>query len=205
MYLCTPRVLRWVKMGLIIYTIMAGLATYYAFKSGDISKEGEVKQVQGNLPTTWDALFIQYGSAHGIDWKILKRISYLESSLGLNPRVKKGLENPSDIEGSTSTDKKSWGLMQTTIATARDYEANITARDLNNPATSVRIASKHLARLKRSYSKFSERDLIMSYNHGEGNQMRFLEKEANKTLSVSEYVAGRTYYSKYLKAKELIP
>lgn len=165
----------------------------------------QTSKIIGKVNNDYDHLFIKYGQKYGIDWKLLKRIAYIESNIGLNPRVKRGIEVPSDIKGSTSSDGLSWGLMQTTVSTARAYMPNVTEMQLNNPEISISLGAQHFAWLKRNYPQLNERDLVMSYNHGQGNQLKFISAEKAGTLSSNSYLAGRNYYSKYLKAKELIP
>jgi membrane-bound lytic murein transglycosylase MltF len=114
--------------------------------------------------TKWDTLFRLYG---GDDWKILKAIAMNESSLGEYPSVKRGLQVPQDVEGSKSQDGKSWGLMQITIPTARDFDPDATAVALNNPEYSVRLAARLLRSLKRQFDKTEY--VVKAYNQGAGN------------------------------------
>ena len=165
---------------------------------------GGEEKVSGEINNSFDVLFKKYASIYGLDWKLLKRISWIESRIGTYKSVKRGIENPRDIAGSVSSDGKSWGIMQTTVETSRDYDPTITPEKLNNPETSIKIGAQHLAFLKKRYFS-NERDLVMSYNHGQGNQLRFIEKEKARTLGLNEFVAGRDYYQKYLTAKGLIP
>lgn len=122
--------------------------------------------------TQFDSLFILYGNAYGVNWKILKAIALNESNLGREPSVVRGLEVPTDIEGSKSSDGKSWGLMQVTLPTARDFEPEVTAIDLNNPDVSVSIAARLISSLFKQFSALDPRQLewvIKSYNQGAGN------------------------------------
>lgn len=122
----------------------------------------------------FDNLFHEYGSKYSIDWKMLKAICMIESSLGTNSKVKRGLENPNDVEGSKSFDGKSWGLMQVTIPTARDFDSSATAVKLNNPSYSVNIAAQYLKWLENYFLKYKSDPrfreyIIKSYNQGPGN------------------------------------
>lgn len=183
--------------------IVSGILGYIAYSNKEeIVNQGS--KIIGNVNNKYDHLFIKYGQKHGIDWKFLKRIAYIESNIGLNPRVAKGIETPSDIEGSKSSDGLSWGIMQTTVSTARQYSPNVTQIQLNNPEISISLGAQHFAWLKRTYPQFNERDLVMSYNHGQGNQLKFISAEKSGKLLGTQYPAGRQYYQKYLKAKELI-
>lgn len=118
----------------------------------------------------YDSLFKLYGAD---DWKVLKAIAMNESSLGEYPSVKKGLLNPSDVEGSKSHDGLSWGLMQMTIPTARDFDSDATPMMLNNPEYSVRLAARFLRSLKRQFSELEY--VVKAYNQGAGNTKKELE------------------------------
>lgn len=154
---------------------------------------------------SYDGLFQKYGAQYGINWKFIKRIAWIESKIGMYRSVRDGISNPGDVAKSASQDGKSWGIMQVTIPTARDYDKLATPEKMNNPEYSIKIGTQHLAMLKKRYFSSSDRDLAMAYNHGQGNQLKFIEAEKNKTLKISDYRAGREYYAHYLKAKELIP
>lgn len=160
--------------------------------------------MDSTVNNSYDTIFKKYGQLYGIDWKVLKRIAWIESKVGTYKSVRLGIENPSDTVNSASDDKLSWGIMQTTLSTSGDYDKAVTAVKLNNPDYSIMIGAKHLAMLKKKYFPSSERDLVMSYNHGQGNQLRFIEKEKAKTLKDTEFPAGRDYWKKYQQAKELI-
>ena len=66
---------------------------------------------------------------------------------------------------SKSSDGKSWGLMQVTLATARQFESAVTPVALNNPEVSVRLAAKYIAWVKRNYSPDLE-FVVRAYNGG---------------------------------------
>ena len=68
--------------------------------------------------TKWDDLLKKYSVQYKVPWRWLKVIILNESSNGNDRSVLRGLANPNDIEGSKSSDGKSWGLMQITLATA---------------------------------------------------------------------------------------
>lgn len=115
----------------------------------------------------WDSLFKNYG---GENWKILKAIAMNESSLGRHPSVARGIEVPTDVEGSKSDDGKSWGLMQVTIPTGRDFDPACSPILLNNPEYSVRIAARFLRSLQ---SQFDELEYVVkAYNQGAGNMRK---------------------------------
>lgn len=139
----------------------------------------------------FDSLFIKYGNSYGIEPYILKAIAANESTVGKNSRVAYGIAHPSEIYSSVSSDNKSWGLMQTTLPTARQFEKNLTEADLNNPDTSVRIAAKYIQWVKRNYSADLE-FYIRAYNGGPGWKKTNLGPSA--TLA---------YWNKFLKNYEL--
>lgn len=156
----------------------------------------------------FDSLFQKYGDQFGVPWKILKRMAYIESTLGQNPRVAIGLKNPNDIKGSTSTDGLSWGLMQMTLATAYDYDKLATPTKLNDPDYSIKMASQHTKLLIKYFpinSDNYERNIVMAYNQGQGNQLKFVAAEKAGTLSKTSYPAARNHWDKYVKAKGIIP
>lgn len=156
------------------------------------------------ITNEFDTLFKKYAQKYGFDWKILKRISWIESRIGNDSRVRKGINNPKDVESSKSRDGLSWGLMQTTIPTSRDYDKSATSEKLNNPEFSISMGAAHLNFLITRYFK-NERDFVMAYNHGQGNQLKFISLEKSGALKSSEYPAGRQYWEHYKLAKNLIP
>lgn len=142
----------------------------------------------------YDALFQKYGGKYGVDWKMLKRISMIESSLGLNARVAHGLLNPSDIEGSKSYDGKSWGLMQVTLDTAKWLDPSATVEKLNNAEYSIELAAKYFAYLQKYFPKTDARYtewVVKSYNQGQGNTAK------ERAGSIAGYAGD--YWAKYQK------
>lgn len=120
--------------------------------------------------THFDGLFKRYGKESGVPWTWLKAICMNESSLGQAASVSIGLADPSDIEDSVSTDGKSWGLMQLTLATARSLSGNpsLQAVSLNDPNTSVRLAAKLLVELIGTFGIDDRESVIRAYNGGPG-------------------------------------
>lgn len=151
-----------------------------------------------NSPSDFDAVFQKYGAQYGVDWKFLKTISMNESSLGKAKSVARGLAAPYDVEGSKSTDGLSWGIMQVTVTTARDFDKTASAIKLNDPDYSVRIASQFIASLKKQFPN-SDRDVAMAYNQGAGNQKKFIAAEKAGTLGSASYPAARSYWEKFRK------
>ena len=184
---------------MIPFYLISAVIGYFLISNTVVSTSEEIKEM---IPDKFDDLFKKYGAIYGVDWKLLKRISWIESNIGLNSRVAKGLVNPKDIEGSKSYDGLSWGLMQVTVTTAKDYDKNASAEKLNNPAYSIEIGAKHLKMLKQLFS--SERDVVMSYNQGQGNQKKFIAAEKSGTLKENQYSQARSYWAKYNLAKGVI-
>ena len=129
-----------------------------------------------------DDIFKKYAGVYGLDWLMLKSICANESSLGTHPSVVRGLNYPYDVEGSKSSDGKSWGLMQVTLPTAQDFDKTATAIKLNDPEYSVKIAAQFLAWLTIRYKTTDPRRnewIVKSYNQGAGNT----NKEINGQIS----------------------
>lgn len=124
------------------------------------------------IAVDFDALFKKYAAQFGVDWLVLKAICMNESSLGTHPSVVEGMRNPSNIQGSKSLDGKSWGIMQLTLPTARDFDKSATEEKLNNPEYSVRLAAQFVAWLSLRFSATDPRRtewIVKSYNQGIGN------------------------------------
>lgn len=182
-----------------IWLSILGVSAIALFSKGaSAASIAKVKSI-----TKFDPFFQKAGLDNGIDWKMLKTIAMVESTLGENPRVKKGLLNPNDIIGSMSEDGKSWGLMQLTVPTARDYDKTATEVKLNYPEYSIGISAKLLAMLNRIF-KGNERDIIMAYNQGLGNQRKFIQMEKDGTLKPHQFPAAKNYYEKYKKNKKIL-
>ena len=144
-----------------------------------------------NVVTGYDYLYKKHAAINGLDWKMLKAIASVESNEGLHPSVAYGILNPSDIENSKSSDGLSWGLMQVTVTTARDYDLKASAEKLNDPEYSVKLASLHLAYLKKLFPDQVEW-IVKSYNQGQGNSLK------EKRGDIKGYASG--YWLKYMNA-----
>jgi len=175
----------------MIYIIF-GIGLFFMSKSLQDNKQDFSRPDWFNK---FDQTFKVIGEKYLIDWKILKAIALKESTLGTHPKVKRGLEFPNDIEGSRSEDGLSWGLMQMTLSTAKDYDKLATQAKLNNPYYSIDLSARHLKGLMRQFS--NERDYIMAYNQGAGNQKKFIQMENQGTLKESNFSQAREYYKKY--------
>ena len=137
--------------------------------------KGKINDVITELPDNWtrfDSLFVAAEKKHGVDAKWLKAFALNESDLGRDKTVTAGLKNPDDVEASKSYDGLSWGLMQVTLKTGRDFDPNVTAVKLNNPAYSVDLAARLIAWLKKQFPVSDPRYVewvVKSYNQGSGN------------------------------------
>lgn len=183
----------------MIPVLIIGAGIFLATRAGSKSEE---KIIQTEKYSQYDSIFKSKGLQYGVPWLRLKRIAWIESKVGTYPSVAKGIKNPSDVKGSVSQDGKSWGIMQMTLKTMGDYDKTPTPQELNNVDYSVDLAAQHLKMLQKLF--VNERDIIMSYNHGQGNQKNFLIAEKNGTLLKTQYPAGRDYWNKYqLAIKEI--
>lgn len=126
--------------------------------------------VRSDAWTRWDALFKKYGRQEGVSPALLKAICWVESDLGRDESVAKGIANPGDLVASVSQDKKSWGLMQITVDTANRSRVRpgTVAKDLNNPELSVMMGAKILRELKQYYFPTEPDSVIRAYNGGPG-------------------------------------
>ena len=115
----------------------------------------------------YDALFQKYSAVSGVPWRWMKAICMVESALGQDPSVLAGLADPSDVDGSKSSDGLSWGLMQVTLKTARALEGiAIEAPFLNDPDNSVRLASELLKQLIGTFGTDDRESVVRAYNGG---------------------------------------
>lgn len=135
-----------------------------------------VEDKVGAVTGAWerfDDLFIKYAQIYGLDPNWLKAFALNESDLGRDKSVAAGLDNPDDVAGSTSSDGKSWGLMQVTLSTGRDYDPDVTPQKLNDPNYSVDLAAHLISDLMRAFPPDQHpRNLewmVKSYNQGRGN------------------------------------
>lgn len=136
----------------------------------------------------FDALFVKYGKLYGVSPAWLKAIALNESSLGDAPSVALGIREPSNIEESVSDDGKSWGLMQLTLSTARQFDPAATAEKLNNPEYSIKLSAQLIAWLSKQFSTVDARWtewIIKSYNQGVGNTRK--ERDGASTGYAAEY------------------
>ena len=161
-----------------------------------LMSKSEASEETNLIPNKYDSLFQKYASQYGLDWKFLKTIAENESSNGKDPRVARGILIPGDIRGSMSSDGKSWGLMQVTLTTGRDFDKNISEVKLNEPEYSIRIASMFISSLSKQF-RGNFRDMAMAYNQGAGNQKRFIELEKSGLLKNSDFPAGREYWNRF--------
>jgi len=134
----------------------------------------------------YDPIFKKYSKIYRVPWRWIKAVAWNESSIGTAKSVMQGLKNSSDIEGSKSFDGKSWGIMQVTLATARELRPGTTVQDLNNPDISISLGAQYLGKMMARFDGDREK-VIRAYNGGPGFE---------KT------VLGRTstplYYAKFL-------
>lgn len=118
--------------------------------------------------TQWDSLIQNESSQQEVPWRWTKAIVAVESSYGQAASVAYGISNPTDIDGSKSSDGKSWGLMQLTLPTAQQFLPGITAVDLNNPGTNVQAGTMYLASLIDDFGTGDPESVFRGYNGGPG-------------------------------------
>lgn len=150
---------------------------------------------------TYDQIFQNVAAQYGLDWQVMKAIAHIESQVGTYSSVLHGILNPNDVEASKSYDGKSWGIMQFTLPTARDFDASATAEKLNNPEYSIRLAGQFIAWLGLKIPAVDPRRtewIIKSYNQGIGNTLKeragagggFANEYFNRFLAAYEKVKG---------------
>jgi soluble lytic murein transglycosylase-like protein len=159
-----------------MWWLLLALPIVAGFSTSAVESVMSTDNAGGGDPwTRFDGLFQQYGTIYGVDPDVLKAIALNESDLGRAKSVARGLAAPNDIEGSKSSDGKSWGVMQMTLTTARGLDPAATQAMLNNPDYSIRLAAQYVSQLQGMFSSFDPQFLewvIKSYNQGPGNTKR---------------------------------
>lgn len=161
----------------------------------------------------WDDLFDRYGRMYGVPFVWLKAICMNESSLGEYPTVALGLSEPANKEGSKSQDGLSWGIMQVTEATGRDFDPGCNYFRLNNPDYSVEMACKVLARSMRAFPLVdpnNEEHNVKAYNGGvqrilweiTGDWQQFTQDKKAKHRQAIDRV--NEYYARYLRNRAIV-
>lgn len=176
---------------MIYYAILGIVGLLLLGKKEEISDAIEVRMDSWNQ---YDSFFKKSAEKYSVDWTWLKGIALNESSLGKHPRVARGLAVPSDIDGSKSEDGKSWGLMQVTVPTAKDFDKNASEEKLNNAEYSIDIAAKFIASLKKQFPPNDPRFVewvIKSYNQGAGNTKK------ERSGAITGY--AKQYWDKFQK------
>ena len=141
----------------------------------------------------FDELYKRFGKQYKVPWRWIKAIAVIESNQGAARSVAHGLENPQDESGSTSSDGKSWGIMQVTLSTARWLEGQqITTAYLNDAENSIRLGTKYLQYLISVFGYDSEK-VSRGYNGGPG----FMKTKLGPTLTL-------VYYGRFKAALEVI-
>lgn len=178
--------------------LLIGAGVYFLGANKTENNSTEEKNINVEKFGQYDSIFKSVGAKYGVPWLRLKRIAWIESKVGTYKSVALGIKNPNDVKSSVSQDGKSWGIMQMTLTTMGDYDKTPTPQELNDVKYSIDLAGQHLKMLGKLF--VNERDIVMSYNHGQGNQKNFVIKEKAGTLLKTEYLAGRDYWAKYQQA-----
>lgn len=141
----------------------------------------------------YDEYFKKFGRLYKVPWRLAKAIALNESDLGRAASVALGIREPGNIEGSKSSDGKSWGIMQTTLETARMMEGMIVnEKYLNDPENSIRIGVKYLKWLMDRNNRDEEKT-VRGYNGGPG----YMKTRLGPSMTL-------VYWTRYLKNKALI-
>lgn len=126
----------------------------------------EITRAQfGSVWTEWDEKIAQLCERYELEFRLVKTIMVIESSLGLNPRVAWGLRWPEDIQKSESEDGNSWGLMQMRPSTGWQYDQSCTPEKLNNPDYALNLGCQHLAHLWKLFEQ-AEEWTVKAWNSG---------------------------------------
>lgn len=153
----------------------------------------EASAVMGDSFFEYDEYFKRYGRLYKVPWRLIKAIAMNESDLGRAKSVALGILEPSNVSGSASYDGLSWGIMQTTLSTARMMEGMlVTEKYLNDPENSIRIGVKYLKWL-RDRNGGDEEKTVRGYNGGPG----YLKTRLGPSMTL-------VYWGRYLKNKALI-
>ena len=200
-----------ILLGALIAILLFSGGTIVKNKVEEKIEENEI--VQSDSFTRWDELFLKYAKKYSVPFIWLKAIAMNESSLGEFPTVAHGLSVPSDREGSKSQDGLSWGLMQVTEKTGRDFDSSCNYYKLNDAEYSINIAAQYLARAKRSFAFISsdfEKYVIMSYNAGVQRVLWEISGEYNN-FSKAKFDAHRSaienatvYYDRYVRNQSIV-
>lgn len=106
-------------------------------------------------PTPYDDFFRKYGAEYGIDPHRLRAQAFVESNFDPTAKSPVGAR----------------GLMQIMPSTAGDY--GITdVNELWDPETSVRVSAQHRAAIRKRRPDWTEEQIDMAYNAGEGNMLK---------------------------------
>lgn len=169
----------------MIYLVGAAVVVGVLFMSQEALATPNINspgaKLYGGTWNKFDGFFRQASANYGVPFARLKAIAIIESSLGSDPRVK---------AGGVSSDGLSWGLMQFTLPTARDFDSSATPEKLNSAEYSIDLAGQLLRSLDKQFPN-DERKIVMSYNQGAGN-----------TRAGKQYASG--YYTKFLEALTLV-
>ncbi len=160
-------------VGALFYFAAAGATE--SFSQQATALENSVSDAIAPLTSDWnrfDDLFRTAEATYGVDWTWLKAFCLNESDLGRAVSVARGLSDPTDVDGSKSSDGKSWGLLQVTLKTAKGLDSQATEEKLNDPSYSVNLGAKYISQLKKMFRTDDPRYVewvVKSYNQGPGN------------------------------------
>jgi membrane-bound lytic murein transglycosylase MltF len=165
-------------IGAIIFGASQNEAVQAEASSVAGSVEDAVSDAVAPLFDTWtqyDGLYQKYADVYDIDWHWVKAFALNESSNGQVKSVRLGIENPSDVDNSKSSDGKSWGIMQVTVSTAQGLDSQASPVKLNDPEYSIKIGCEYIGELMDEFSEADPRFMeyvVKSYNQGPGNMRK---------------------------------
>lgn len=185
-------------MNPLIFLVAAAAVVFVGIKKPAPS-EGLAVEPSSDPFTRWDSLFKKYELLNQVPFGMLKAICMNESSLGTVQSVAAGISDPKNVDASQSEDRKSFGLMQMTLTTLRDFDKAGDAVRLNNPEYSVKWASRFLRSLIRQFPLVDprwEEWVVKSYNQGAGNTRK------EQAGEIDGYAAE--YWARYQRNRQTV-
>ncbi len=181
------------------YSIPASASSYFgslateriAGLGGNISgretqMQTESRRNSGSYPVKFRNELLRYSKSRGIDPRFVLSIMKQESSFKANAK------SPAAARG----------LLQLTYDTALKYNkeagfVNLQATDLYNPGTNIAVGSVYIAELKVEFGSLYEA-IAASYNGGEDNAARWLERTKPKDAAIFASEVGFSETKQYV-------
>ncbi len=181
------------------YAIPANAESYYgglatekiSALGGNISgrerqSQAESRRIAGQFPIKYRVELLKYSKTRGIDPRFVLAIMKQESSFRPNAK----------------SESAARGLLQLTFDTALKYNKqagfpNITATDLYRPNVNIALGSVYIVALKEEFGGLYEA-IAASYNGGEDNALRWLERSQPKEAAIFASEVGFSESKKYV-------